>query len=260
MGEYPMHQPGTFCWVELGTLDTKAAKQFYSELFGWKVNDVEYAKNQFYTMLQINDKPVAALYELNQQQKEMNVAPHWMSYVCSDNANETVEMAKKHGGKVLMEAMDVMEEGRMGMIQDPEGAILGVWEPKNHKGFYYKEIPGTVCWVEHASHEKDKSIPFLENVFNWKAKTEPMGEMDYTTFFLGEAMVGGSYNLPPDMKDVPSNWIPYFAIENLDKSLDQVTGLKGKILMPKTYVKGVGHFAVIQDPQGAVLGLLQGEM
>lgn len=29
------HLPGAFCWVELGTTDQAAAKNFYGMLFGW---------------------------------------------------------------------------------------------------------------------------------------------------------------------------------------------------------------------------------
>jgi uncharacterized protein len=259
MEEYTSHKPGTFCWVDLSTTNALAAKKFYSEIFGWQVVDIPIDEKNTYTMLNINGKPVAGLAQMMPDQLEKKFPPHWMSYISVASASETMAKAKELGGNVIMDAMDVMEEGRTGVFQDPEGAMVAIWEPKNHKGASYKNIPGTLCWVEHGSHEKEKAIPFLEKLFDWNAKTEKMGEVDYTTFFLGEEMIGGLYEFQPDMKDIPSHWLPYFTVENIDETIEKTSKLNGKIIMPKMYVKGVGHFSVLQDPQGAVFGVLHGD-
>ena len=258
MAEFTNHKHGTFCWLDLATTDTNAAKAFYTEIFGWEILDIPVAENYVYTMLNLNGKPVAALNEMQPAQREMNIPPYWLSYVAVDNADEIMATVSENGGTVCMPVMDVMEEGRMGLLQDPEGAFLGIWQAKNMPGFYYKEISGSVCWFEHGSHDRDKSIPFLEKTFGWTSKTNPMGEMVYTTFFLGEEMVCGLYEMTPDMAQIPSHWLPYFTIGNMDESLEKIVGLNGKILMPKMFVQGVGHFAVVSDPQGGVFGLLQG--
>jgi hypothetical protein len=86
-----------------------------------------------------------------------------------------------------------------------------------------------------------------------------MGEnMLYTTFSLGDKMVAGLYDMTPDMVNIPSHWLPYFAIANIDDSLEKIANLKGNIILPKMFIEGVGHFAVVQDPQGGVFGLVQG--
>ena len=157
-----------------------------------------------------------------------------------------------------MPAMDVMEEGRMGMLQDPEGAIVGIWQPKKHQGFEYKEVHGSPCWFEHGSHDSSKSVPFLEKVFGWTSKSEKMGGNLYTSFFSGEEMVGGLYIFSPDMSSVPSHWLPYFTIDNIETAIELTTKMGGSVLMPKMLVEGVGHFCVLRDPQGAVFGLVQG--
>jgi hypothetical protein len=258
MSEYTKHQHGTFCWLDLATTDTTAAKQFYSEIFGWEIFDIPVGENMVYTMLSLNGKPVAALSEMQAEQRAMNIPSHWMSYVSVDNADEIMASVIDNGGTVVLPVIDVMEEGRMGLLQDPEGAYLGIWQPKNMPGFYYKDTPGAVCWFEHGSHDKSKSIPFLEKTFGWTSSTNTMGEMIYTTFFLGEVMVGGLYEMTPDMTHIPSHWLPYFGIANIDQTLEKISSLNGKILMPKMFVQGVGHFAVVSDPQGGVFGLLQG--
>jgi len=41
MARIDSHPAGEFCWAELGTTDTGAAKQFYGPLFGWSHVDHE---------------------------------------------------------------------------------------------------------------------------------------------------------------------------------------------------------------------------
>lgn len=258
MQEYTSHKPGTFCWVDLATTDTAGAKKFYNEVFGWEIQDIPVGEGMVYTMLNINGKAVAALAEMQPEQRQMGIPPYWMSYVAVEDAAATIAKARELGGNVLAEAFDVMEEGRMGLFTDPEGAITAVWQAKNHIGASYKNIPNTLCWVEHGSHNPGASIPFLEKVFDWKAVTQNMGGTDYTTFFIGEEMAGGLYVMQENMKDVPSHWLSYFLIENIDAKIEKITSLGGEILMPKMFAEGVGFFSVFRDPQGAVAGLVQG--
>ena len=153
--------------------------------------------------------------------------------------------------------MEVMDEGLSGMVQDPEGAVIGLWQPKTHHGIAYKNSPGTLCWVEHASRESEKSIAFFEKLFGWTSKTQDMGGMLYTTFSLAEEAVAGLYIMPPELAEVPPHWLPYFLTDNIDLLIEKSERLSGKILMPKMFIEGVGHFAVAQDPQGGVFGVLQ---
>jgi len=254
------YAPGTFCWVDLATFDTNAAKKFYNELFGWTPLDTPMGGDMIYTIMTINDKPVAALYEMMPQQREMNVPSNWLSYINVTNISDTLEVVRNNNGNILMDRMDNMDAGISAIIQDPEGAIVSLWEPKKEIGSAYWGDPGTLCWVEHWSHDNKKAVPFLEAVFGWKAKTEKMGMGEYTQFYLGENAVTGLFVLPEEMKDVPSNWLPYFYTSNIDASVEIILKNNGKVIMAKLFVEGVGYYGVFSDDQGAVFGLVQGEM
>jgi hypothetical protein len=75
MVEKTKYEPGTFCWVELATKDSAAAKKFYTSLFGWEVDDMPVPDGSTYSMLKKNGKQVGALYQLGPQQQ--GVPPHW---------------------------------------------------------------------------------------------------------------------------------------------------------------------------------------
>ena len=56
---------GAFVWVELGTTDQAAAKNFYASLFGWKANDMPMGPGEYYTIFRLEGRDTAAAYTLH---------------------------------------------------------------------------------------------------------------------------------------------------------------------------------------------------
>ena len=134
MPEISSYKDGQFCWVDLTTTDPKAARSFYTSLFGWSVNDMPMGDQGVYSMLQINGKDVAALAGMRDEEKKQGIPPHWNNYVSVSNADAAAKQAKSLGGNVIAGPFDVMDAGRMAFIADPQGAVFAVWQPKRHIG------------------------------------------------------------------------------------------------------------------------------
>src|SRR6266550_7224570 len=96
------HQPGNFCWAELNTSDSNGAKAFYTSLFGWSYTDNPMGPDMVYTMLHQAGENVGALF----QENPSKAPPHWGTYVCSANVDETARNAKSAGGTVIAEPFD----------------------------------------------------------------------------------------------------------------------------------------------------------
>ena len=80
MGEKTGYPQGTFSWVDLGTTDTDAAKDFYGVLFGWQFDDMPVGDGSTYTMCSVNGKQVAALARQSDQERGQGIPPHWNNY------------------------------------------------------------------------------------------------------------------------------------------------------------------------------------
>src|SRR5258708_5606725 len=130
MAEFSSHEPGTFSWVELATTDQKAGVAFYRALFGWDVNDMPLGPGDVYSMFQMRGKEVAAAYTMQADERQMGVPPHWNLYITVASADDTTKKAEGLGAKVLAAPFDVMDVGRMAVLQDPSGAVFCIWEPK----------------------------------------------------------------------------------------------------------------------------------
>ena len=145
MGERTSHPAGAFSWAELSTNDAEAAKAFYTGLFGWDVEDTPAGPDMNYTMARLGGKEVAAMYQ--QGEREQGVPPNWHSYVTVESADDAAARAKELGAELLGDgAFDVMDVGRMAIIQDPTGAMIFAWEPRKSIGATRVNDPGSLTW------------------------------------------------------------------------------------------------------------------
>jgi predicted enzyme related to lactoylglutathione lyase len=145
----------------------------------------------------------------------------------------------------------------MMVFSDPAGAFISAWQAAQMGGF---ETGGanTFGWAELNARGFDKAAPFYEKVFGWTQKKSPMGEGqgEYTEFQLDGQSVAGGLEMPPQVpQQVPSYWLAYFMVENVDEACKKATELGAQQQVPPMDFPG-GRFAVLLDPQGAALGLL----
>jgi predicted enzyme related to lactoylglutathione lyase len=118
-----------FVHVELHTNDLARAKDFYSRLFGWKLQDMPMPGGGSYTMIDVGGGTGGGMM-VNQAP---GTPPHWMSYVGVDDIQAATRKAKDLGAKVVMDVMDVGEYGSMSVITDPTGATIAMWQAKPHQ-------------------------------------------------------------------------------------------------------------------------------
>ena len=121
---------GEFSWNELITADTAASGAFYHQLFGWEVAPIvrpEPSPNlPPYFMFKIGASPMC----LGGMVPPMHpsISNHWMPYVVVDNADVSLAKAVELGAKVCVPVIVVPNVGRITVIMDPLGAIIGMHE------------------------------------------------------------------------------------------------------------------------------------
>jgi predicted enzyme related to lactoylglutathione lyase len=258
MAERTEYTPGTFSWADLSTTDQDAAKQFYTELFGWAYNDNPIGDGVTYSMAVADDKAVAAIAPQQQQQREAGVPPSWNSYVTVESADDTLARARELGATVHADAFDVMDAGRMGVIQDPQGAYILVWEPKEHIGAGLVNAPGALTWNELSTPDIDAATSFYSDLFGWTVSPFEGMDTPYSVIMTSTERSNGGIRptMPPDS---PPFWLAYFAVEDLDPALAKVKDLGGEVVLGSTDI-GMAKIAVVKDPQGALFALYDGQL
>ena len=81
--------------------------------------------------------------------------------------------------------------------------------------------------------------------------------MKYTLFKQDSKSFAGMFQLTPEMKGLPPHWIPYFAVANTDETIEKTKAGGGKVMNGPIDIPDVGRFAILQDPQGAMLAVIK---
>lgn len=258
MPAYTKFEHGDFGWVDLGTTDSEAAKRFYGGLFGWTFDDMPAGPGMTYSMAKIGENVVGGLYKMGAEMK--GIPTHWMSYITVTDVDATTTKVSGNGGKVMKEPFDVMDQGRMSVVQDPSGGTVAFWQSKKQTHTTLKRDPGSLCWNELLSTNVDAAGKFYATTVGWKTEGMDMGPMGTYTLFskdgTKDTQVAGMMAHP--MKGAPSAWIAYFATKDVDGSVKKVNELGGKVIAPAMDIPNIGRFAIVEDPQGGVFALFKG--
>jgi uncharacterized protein len=255
MAERTKYTPGTFSWTDLATTDQDGAKQFYGQLFGWDAVDNPVGDGMVYSMMQIGGKDVAAISTQPEQQREAGVPPLWNSYVTVESADAVADRAQKLGATVHAPAFDVMDVGRMAVIQDPQGAFFMPWEPKRHIGASLVNTRGALAWNELATPDMDASAEFYRELFGWQL--DPM-EGSAMPYLVIQNQGNGNGGIRPAQENEPCYWLVYFGADDINADTTKATELGGTKLVEPMDI-GVGQISVVRDPQGAVFALYAGQ-
>jgi uncharacterized protein len=246
------HLPFTPGWIDIGT-DVAAAKAFYLPLFGWEAADAGPPEETGGYGFFLKGGRMVAGYGPQQNPGP----PFWTTYVIVPDADDIAAKVTAAGGQVVLPPMDVMDQGRMAVFQDPGGAFFSVWQSGQHHGAQVVREEGSFTWAELDTRDVEGAKRFYEAVFGWGADTTE-GEMTYTEFKLGGESIGGMMDMPPMVPaEVPPYWLVYFQVADVDAAAARVGELGGSVMAPPMDFPG-GRFAVVADPQGAVFGLMSG--
>lgn len=123
------------------------------------------------------------------------------------------------------------------------------------------DMTGKVCWTELNGCNIEKSRAFYATTLGWTYDIVPMedGQGTYTLCKLGDEVVAGMYDIS-DMemlRGVPDHWFTYFAVADIEASVETVKVEGGEVRRPPFVVPGTGTIAIVADTTGAVMGLMQ---
>ena len=147
----------------------------------------------------------------------------------------------------------------MAVLQDPTGAMFQVWQAGKSIGAKTLGEPGALCWTELTTTDTFTAERFYTALFDWKPKhSAPGSPMPYTELTVAGAN-GPSIGMmpkPPHMPaNVPSFWMPYFMVADVDAAAAKATSLCAQVHFGPMTIPGGGRFAALADPQGAAFAV-----
>jgi predicted enzyme related to lactoylglutathione lyase len=250
--EFSSYATGTPCWVDVSSTDLDRSVDFYTKLFGWEAQRDPRPEAGGYTMFALRGKYVAAASPIWQE----GMPSVWTTYLASDDVDAVVAKAREAGGNVMVEPFDVLDAGRMTVIQDPTGAVFGVWQAGQHHGSQLANEPGSLSWNQLNTTDLDAATRFYERVFGIEVDVQEQAGSEYRVIRANGRPVAGIRPLHAPAEGVPPHWQTVFSVEDCDAALARVEELGGRKLTEPMDVPSVGRIALVQDPVGATFQVI----
>ena len=247
-----LRKPGEFCWINILTPQTAAARDFFGTLLGWSFSDM----GGMGSLIQVNGSDVGGLFDVVSPRTPQGTPPVVGVMVKVENADATVERVKALGGQA-QPAFDIMDRGRMAVCHDPNGANFDIWEAKTSLGTDVDAtVHGAPSWFENLTTDAARGSKFYADLFGWQPQAMPMGDFTYTAFNGPSGPVAGLMPIQEFMGPMPPNWGTYFTVDNVDDTLAKAEKLGGTIAIPAQDIPNIGRFGGIVSPQGVMFSVI----
>jgi|SRR5579862_702363 len=253
------HFPGKFIWADLFTADPAAAQAFYTGLFGWEATTLEFSTHSgthSYVILANGGEPVAGLAGLPSRMQDAGHG-RWVGYVSVPDVAQALAAATAKGGRVLFPAKDLPRRGTQAILVDPEGADLGVLRSSAGDPGEYAPDPGDWTWAQLFARDPAAEGRFYASVAGWEVL--PDTRDDRPDVFV---LASGGYSrasvapLPP-RPQARSGWLLFVRVTDVKAAVAKAISLGGRVLVAPSDAPTKYWRAVIADPTGAVIGLVQ---
>ncbi len=244
--------PGKFVWADLVTDDVPAALKFYAQLFGWTFQSFG-----GYVIAANDERPLCGMFQ-RPRPKDASGQPRWFGYLSVPNVERARKAVTEAGGKVLAEPRKLAKRGEQAVFADAEGAVFGVVKSSSGDPPDFLADPGDWIWIQLLSRDGRKAAEFYRAVGGYEIVENTAGNRlnDFVLTSKGYARATVR-TIPPDSAQVRPSWLPFVRVKNVGESVTHARQLGGKVLIEPKPELLQGKVAVVADPTGAAIGLLE---
>ena len=250
-----MSKFGRVVWHDCMTTDQEASINFFKELFGWEVNDVDMGPGG-YKMIKASGEDIGGFVQLDESH---GMPSHWIAYVSVEDVDATIKRAESAGGENPVPPMEIANVGKFAVIKDPVGGYISAYQSATGEFSPETDEPagvGKFCWEEMLTSDVPKTLAFYGEVFGWGNKEMEMpGAGSYSIFTRGDKDEGGTMQMPAEAQ-APPHWLSYISVGNCAAAMEKIKALGGAIYHSQE-IPNMGKFAVGADPTGAAFAVWQ---
>ena len=116
-------------WHELNTWEPEQARHFYSATLGWDFEPAALPDGDQYWVAHMDGRAVGGIFQLTEPDFQ-GIPSHWMTYLAVPDIVAAQLKAEAAGGEILRPAFQLGGVGKLSVVTDPTGAIIGLIEPE----------------------------------------------------------------------------------------------------------------------------------
>lgn len=246
--------PGKIVWAELFTSDSAAATKFYSGVFSWTVTTLD-QHGVAYTVFSNAGHPVAGLRQRTNPASAH--AARWINYVSVASIDSSLSLVAKAGGTVRAPARPFPKLGSLAIATDNEGSPFGLIQSSSGDSPDDEPVTGDWNWFHLFVKSPKDSAEFYRQVFSYDAAPDPRPGSGSEMLLYSGTVNRAGVSVIPARADAKPGWVGIIRVLNLDETLARVPALGGEVMVaPHDSVLG-SRFAVIADPTGGTVGVVE---
>ena len=245
--------PGKFVWAELVTDNLAVATHFYGGLFSWTFEEVD-----GYVTAYNGDEPVAGMFYYPRA-KSATGKPRWFGYISVVDVRHAEQSILAAGGKVRASLRKLPGQNAEAIVfVDPEGALFGVVHFAEGDPEDYLAETGDWIWIQLLSRDVNKASHFYQRAAGYELTQN--GQANGSDQFLlssdGYARAA-IMAISPKRRDIAPSWMPSLRVNSVSATIAKALQLGGSVLVAPRPDLFAGRAAVISDPSGGAVGIME---
>jgi predicted enzyme related to lactoylglutathione lyase len=253
-------QPGKIVWRDLLTNDPAASQRFYGELFGWEFESVGAASNlsgdSDYTLIRHEGRLIGGMIDTVALNNRRDIS-QWIVLMSVDDVDRKVDAVRAAGGEIITPPTDLQSRGRLAVIRDAEGALVGLLETRDGDPPDREAGIGDFLWDELWTSDVDSAAAFYAELGGLTAETVETGDRaearGYRLLKSGGSPRAGI--LPNPLVGLDPVWVSYIRTEDPAAIAGRVPGLGGRVIVDAGPRPIGGQVAFVAGPSGAGIAL-----
>lgn len=251
--------PGKFIWGDLFTADPAAAQKFYTGLFGWTAATIErttHSGTRPYIVLSVGDRPIAGI-ALRPPKMKDEALGRWVGYVSVPDVAQALAAATAGGGHVLSHTKDLPQRGTQAIFTDADGAMLGLMHSSTGDPGEYLPEPGDWTWAELFARDPAAAGRYYHTVIGYDVIPDTRTDRPNNFILVSDGYSRASLAVVPDRPKARPVWLLFVRVASVKDTVAQAVKLGGRVLVPPSNAPMEYWRAVIADPTGGVIGVVQ---
>ena len=245
--------PGKFVWFDLITDDLIATRSFYSQVFGWQFRDAAPDSSDYVLIHNANRDIGGAV--LHKQASAKVGGARWLALISVADMDQALRRVEQQGGKVVAPPKAVPRRGTHALVRDAEGAYFGLLRSDSGDPADKPVDDGDFFWADLLAREPAHAAEFYRAVAGYDVSNEQIGRgIDRIVLSSGGYARAGIAPLPAAVKQ--PGWLPYVLVADVPGTVKKVSAAGGRVLVEPRAELLDGNLAVIADPRGGVLGIV----
>jgi predicted enzyme related to lactoylglutathione lyase len=251
--------PGKFIWGDLFTSDPAAAKDFYTGLFGWTAAEVDRPSlfgTHHYVVLSSGDRPIAGIVK-RKEGSGGEIHGRWVGFISVPDVAQALAAATAGGGKALSGPKDRPARGTQAIFSDPDGATLGLIHSSSGDPGEYLPGIGDWTWAELFARDPGASGAFYKAVAGYDVVPDTRDGRANSFVLVSGGYSRAAVNPVPDRPKAHPVWLLFVRVASVKDTAAKAVALGGRVLVAPSDAPTEYWRAVIADPTGAPLGVVE---